>query len=619
MASIPSPDGMTTPVSSPPATSNTRPTPRGTAAYARKRAVTACQVCRARRTKCDNRKPSCSFCLKVGSRCIQSPVDLSSFDPASVKILEELAELRSAVAKCQSSLETLANSTTQPGTAVTDPSEHGACPDIDRSQLLPPSLKTISHWAILDLGLVPTCSAGIATPTKPSPESTISIDDLQPRLVRPLLDQFFQSVHVKNPVLDESRTRRLVAHFCAEGLDWSPESCLVLLVLALGATVTSFGEQDHATNDSMNLSNARLLQKAAQKRLGLTIDGLDRVLEAQCYFLSGVLAMTFFQGDAAWKLFLHALACCQHFTFPNSPDTTSSIRNGDEHSQRSLMEQTIYWSSWKSERELRGDMDCPDFTLSQAESAIYPEFFPTPPINDSTKDQHASDSVHDREQLSWYFYLSEISLRRLASCITNGILQFQESPGEHFLDGLAKITCIHESQAEEWAVRLPHLVSLTPHPPETDDICRFVLRGHLINLHEIIYWPFINALVTGFPMNSDHGQDRVLMRSLVRKGLQKHVERMWVNQPGYRHRHHGTMFLLRTCSRSALVLMTVALCIRGQLDRGVDLGIRMPVGWRQAVLLAMEMNCYWEGESVDSEYLLRLLSAAWGKVEALDV
>lgn len=60
-----------------------RPAPRGTAAYPRKRANRACQVCRARRTKCDNKKPSCSFCEKVGAKCITSPTDLSSYGPFS--------------------------------------------------------------------------------------------------------------------------------------------------------------------------------------------------------------------------------------------------------------------------------------------------------------------------------------------------------------------------------------------------------------------------------------------------------------------------------------------------------------------------------------------------------
>src|SRR5215475_7989948 len=79
--------------------SSKRPAPRGTASYPRKRAVTACQVCRSRKTKCDNAKPTCSFCRKVGAKCIQSPVDLSSFDPASLRILERLDDLEELLQK----------------------------------------------------------------------------------------------------------------------------------------------------------------------------------------------------------------------------------------------------------------------------------------------------------------------------------------------------------------------------------------------------------------------------------------------------------------------------------------------------------------------------------------
>lgn len=66
---------------SPPETGNRiqkRPAPRGTAAYPRKRANKACQVCRARRTKCDNKRPSCTFCEKAGTECVWAPHDLSS-------------------------------------------------------------------------------------------------------------------------------------------------------------------------------------------------------------------------------------------------------------------------------------------------------------------------------------------------------------------------------------------------------------------------------------------------------------------------------------------------------------------------------------------------------------
>ena len=27
--------------------------------------------------------------------------------------------------------------------------------------------------------------------------------------------------------------------------------------------------------------------------------------------------------------------------------------------------------------------------------------------------------------------------------------------------------------------------------PELDDVCRFVIRGHVANAYEMIYWPFV--------------------------------------------------------------------------------------------------------------------------------
>ena len=38
----------------------------------RKRNATACTVCRARKTKCDNKKPTCSYCQSVGAVCEDS-------------------------------------------------------------------------------------------------------------------------------------------------------------------------------------------------------------------------------------------------------------------------------------------------------------------------------------------------------------------------------------------------------------------------------------------------------------------------------------------------------------------------------------------------------------------
>ena len=37
--------------------------------YPRKRSAKACQLCRARKTKCDNVHPLCGFCSSIGATC----------------------------------------------------------------------------------------------------------------------------------------------------------------------------------------------------------------------------------------------------------------------------------------------------------------------------------------------------------------------------------------------------------------------------------------------------------------------------------------------------------------------------------------------------------------------
>lgn len=52
---------------------------RTAAMYQRKRAVTACQSCRLRKTKCDNVRPACGFCSKNGAQCIYPGPETSDY------------------------------------------------------------------------------------------------------------------------------------------------------------------------------------------------------------------------------------------------------------------------------------------------------------------------------------------------------------------------------------------------------------------------------------------------------------------------------------------------------------------------------------------------------------
>ncbi|TDZ67847.1 Echinocandin B biosynthetic cluster transcription factor ecdB [Colletotrichum trifolii] len=465
----------------PPTTTKTgsRPSARGTAFYQRKRAVKACQVCRARRTKCDNLKPSCSFCLKVGATCIQSPVDLSSFDPASLKILERLDDLEELMRSA--SVDGSSNKTRVVEVPVEQRPEPPppVGPGVQIGMIIPGVPEQVMAWSIFqsfgnavgsDEMMLSAASTSLAAG---SPASLLGALDMEPRRVNDLLDSFFTHVHVKNPILDETSTRRMVSTTVMDGIDWSPESCLCLLIFALGSIATPFGPSHETMPGTIPHSSARSFFQAAQKRLGVLLSS-DDMIAAQCLFLSGVYMMCTFQPIKAWRYFVQALASCQQFAFltPESQQRYhSNQQSGNDLHDHSIdtLQQAVYWSSWKSEREMRGDLYLPDFSLSNKELAFYPPFFPTPPAP-KAEIEASSDPRLARERTSWYFYLSEISLRRLASRISAEMvgLQTKHPRRQAYLAAAAAAVRQYEEQAEEWIASLPPSLSFSESAAEDD-------------------------------------------------------------------------------------------------------------------------------------------------------
>jgi hypothetical protein len=547
---------------------NRRPAPRGTAAYPRKRAVTACQVCRARRTKCDNKKPSCSFCEKVGAKCITSSVDLSPFDPASLKILERLDELEDILLSRQSPqsptipIQTFSNDT--------DPKFHR----------LSISIVDVLSWpvfggqfnAYLDvkslLRMIPL------ERTIHSPASDyVSINELDSNAGLNLLEGFLQHVHVKNPILDETRIRQIVHRVSLEGFGWDAESCLVLLIYALGSIASPFNSS--WSPDLTSLGRANSYFNASQKRIG-TLLGRGGVLEAQCFFFSGVYLMSALQPIHAWRHFVQALACCQEFDFASQSLAVHSNTISDAP-KGPPAEESVYWTCWKSELEMRTFLQLPDFSVKDH---VYPRLFPTPPTESATE-----------ENRGWYFYLAEISLRRLDTRIRNEICHTPKPNNDLAFAELSDAIPSYEDQVNTWVCSLPEIMSLQT-AEDDDDVLKFILRGHLMNFYELIYSPFVEAFI-------NQNQRSVDLDQHVRKGLHCCIERIRVNKPGFTHRHHGTWFMLQACTRSALVLLAVARTINA-----IEL---IPDRWRDAVLDVIEMLRFWEHEIGDAGNRLQIL------------
>jgi hypothetical protein len=540
-------------------------TTRVNTAYPRKRAVTACQVCRGRRTRCDQKRP-CSFCEAIGADCVYEPAALGSFDPASLAILDKLDRLER---RLEQSIETapkraprsLVNTLTSPAQ-----SQLGA--------FLPTPIDAVLRWSIYRELITPAQSTSpldIVNTPAPSFDYLGSTIELDPSCCHTWLDNFFEEVNIKNPVLDEGATRRMVRQICLDGVGWDTESCLALLVCANGAVIRPFPSL--SITQDVDMAPAMSLFRAAQKRLGpvLTKSG---VIQAQCAFLAGVFLMSILLPVDAWRMFLQALSICQ--TLPRTPraqdDGTPEDHTGP------LTEGSLYWACWKSEQELRHEIGCIDGTVPFFNP---PNMFPSLPQGCEGKSLRA-----------WYFYLAEISLWRLEMETKREVIRILETTEEdQVLDAIANLSDQTREQMDAWQNSLPPTMSLAEPDLTTngDDITKFVLQGRTTYIFELITWAFVHKVAY-------EGRLDQKTSSRAAEGLASHLHRLHVNCEGFYHRHHGTWLMMRSSARSACILLAF-----GQNPILAEL---MPSGWLVAVKKALAMLEFWSEQKEEFKSLV---------------
>ena len=113
---------------------------------------------------------------------------------------------------------------------------------------------------------------------------------------------------------------------------------------------------------------------------------------------------------------------------------------------------------------------------------------------------------------------------------------------------------------------------------------RFILYGHLIDCYELMYWPFIVDCIHGRLRCSPEAEE------YARKGFLLCVQRIEKNESGFYKRHHGTWLMLRSCTRSAFVLVAGA-------RSGVS--YLLPNNWKVVVRKVIHLLEYWQEESSD--------------------
>lgn len=193
----------------------------------------------------------------------------------------------------------------------------------------------------------------------------------------------------------------------------------------------------------------------AGKRLGLVGTG---ILAAQCHFLAGIYLMYTMRPFDAWTKFRSASQVLYIYLQHQGRQPRQQEHNT---SRGRHLEQRLYWSCYKSECEFRVELPLPNGILADLE---YPDMHPSPPDTSSpgggmvlTGGSSYVSSTHQqlgtmyRQEQSWLYYLTEITLRRLANRILNAFYTEDSSSWtDESVPRMVEVAKEFEIQLQDW-------------------------------------------------------------------------------------------------------------------------------------------------------------------------
>ncbi|KAI2843866.1 transcriptional regulator family: Fungal Specific TF [Aspergillus niger] len=579
-------------------TSKYRVSQREARAFTRKRAVAACRVCRSRKIKCDNARPTCSSCQLSEAHCVyQDHIDFSRFDPATIAILDRLAEIQQSLNSLNSG-EVTALSLDGPQkeymTDVDPQTPQTVSLRIPAAKICPDA---ILSWPILRDVRLQTSLNSLTLADHDHGVEEVASSDLNLALIPGLIDRFLQFVHVKNPVVDTVALRQSAVTVEVGESSRNSHSCLVFLACALGCLAgplryddLSVERDDHA--ESRHTTGEQFYRKALES---ISLPG-DRILTAQCWFLSGVYQMYKLNAARAWMDFSRASAALSlHLRHREAAVCKDS--NGGHLEPAEL---SLYWTCWKSECDLRAELNVPDSVLCEFSVS---DGYPVPSsVSMSNSGAMLSETPTDSEdlthlwELSTYYYLSDVALMRVEARILNSMYSTNDahwSPAN--LSYLCRTAADLESQIDHWSRNLPSIIRFEEWDSAPQFELTYNLQARVLQLRSWLYRPFVYYAIHH---NSGQSNEDEEAKRFMRKAIECSFH--LISSKATQHRHQGTWFVARGVLSSALLIIAAIKADKGLVDYLAD--------WPDLLDQAIRSLSHWASEARDLAYAVVVLA-----------
>ncbi|KAH8805312.1 putative C6 transcription factor [Xylogone sp. PMI_703] len=472
--------------------SRRRPPPRSsTHGKIRKRSATACDACRSRRTKCDGQKPSCGYCSRHGIEC-------RYIDPP--KTQESRIELELAAVKQR--LDHLTNLLTNSYHVLPKqdgPTGNEGLSDSDAGQDSP--FKFLFTTSIMcALGFDTDFTHNLMRMERSTPLSTLSIGGPRFLLVQhqqavDALAAFSEKIHIWYPILGSDFTKEYF-RIISGPLDLSADSCLALLVTALGCLV-----QNIESGSSSGEARDTVYFEAALTSLQAVIADYS-LISVQCLLFMSIYCCCLLKPYQAHDYIMIA-----------SFKVQSLLKVPREHDPVLLdLTNRAYWAVLLLENELNVQLDVvksdiwsldeitalPDCRhtwnfAAETVSGLGPS---TSPGSVLSVGSTSTDTVQS-------YFLAEIAMRRMLHRCNTAIRR--TVTGEYvYAPGIALEL---EHQLEEWYHYLPEIIQFEKESHDNNGIgnCILVdfLRVQYYCCKLSIYWPAVYQTIHYRETNSE--------------------------------------------------------------------------------------------------------------------
>lgn len=134
-------------------------------------------------------------------------------------------------------------------------------------------------------------------------------------------------------------------------------------------------------------------------------------------------------------------------------------------------------------------------------------------------------------------------------------------------------------------------------------ILRLILRGHMNDVRDLVRFPALEEIIA-LDAHAPLRSFSPTQLRITQECLEVAAESIEANRESFYHRHQGTWLMARTCTKSALILLAMALRCRAEArSTGVQAAeleeMMLPSRWRKVVEQTIEVLEYWSEESND--------------------